>query len=427
MKRTQLITLLLVLFTGMGIASAKPKVAVLGLEVLDKSTPKASIDAARQVTEGLRAAGRAAGPFDVSDAQREFADEKVINGCESESRECLGKMTTALGTVAMVYGKLQLTDGKKNFQVTVWLLSLDKNSIKSTTATISAGSSAAELTALGKKMYGDLVGIAAAAAAPAQGTFTFKTKAKSGTVYIDGDARGKIDDGEYKSPPLADGEYKIRVEADGFKKWEDTVRIKGGQATSVDVKLEESAKAPVKPPTEDEDDKGNRGVIKGGEDEGDDFKLKSRENTISRSGGRKAWKLATVGGVAVTAGAMGVWGWQLYWRNKRTTDMEDTNKKFGDAGGVFGSNCKSDATNTDITIKLTMDRACDNVRNMWIAGTVAGAAGAFTLLAIYKGFIASNSEESNATATTKRARKPRFALTPIVSPDGAGASLRLDF
>ncbi|HRC58194.1 MAG TPA: carboxypeptidase-like regulatory domain-containing protein [Kofleriaceae bacterium] len=424
MKRTQLITLLLVLFAGIGVANAKPKVAVLGLEVLDKANAKASIDAARQVTDGLRQGGKAAGPFDVSDAQREFLDEKIINGCESEARDCLTKITTNLGAVALVYGKVQLTDGKKNFQVTVWLLSVEKNSIKSTSSTIATSSSTAELQALGKKLYGDLVGVA-----PSQGSFAFKTKAKSGTVFLNGEPRGQLEDGEYKSPALADGEYKVRVEADGFKKWEGTARVKGGQVAQLDVKLEpEPPKDPVKPPPDPEDDdKGNRGVIKGGDGDGDKdpYKLDSRENTISKSGSRKGWKIMAISGAVVAGGAMGVWTWQWSEREDKFKAMK-ARGQYGDSG-FFGTNCQLEPAYTAEANKSDMKKACSNVKNMWIAGTVAGAAGAFTLLAIYKGFVAKGDDESPPTANLKRPRKPRFAVTPIVSPDGAGASFRLDF
>lgn len=445
MKRTQLITLLLVLFAGIGVANAKPKVAVLGLEVLDKANAKASIDAARQVTDGLRQGGKAAGPFDVSDAQREFLDEKIINGCESEARDCLTKITTNLGAVALVYGKVQLTDGKKNFQVTVWLLSVEKNSIKSTSSTIATSSSTAELQALGKKLYGDLVGVA-----PSQGSFAFKTKAKSGTVFLNGEPRGQLEDGEYKSPALADGEYKVRVEADGFKKWEGSARVKGGQVAQLDVKLEpEPPKDPVKPPPDPEDDdKGNRGVIKGGDGDGDKdpYKLDSRENTISKSGSRKGWKIAAISGAVVAAGAGGIWIWQkgkvddYSGRLEANVASVDGQRRIGSYEGFKWHTPPTGCDNSTIVFvsptppKADQDRfngywtkACKHSQNQWIAGTVGVAAGIVTAVAVYKAFIAKGDDESPPTANLKRPRKPRFAVTPIVSPDGAGASFRLDF
>lgn len=428
MKRTQLITLLLVLFAGIGVANAKPKVAVLGLEVLDKANAKASIDAARQVTDGLRQGGKAAGPFDVSDAQREFLDEKIINGCESEARDCLTKITTNLGAVALVYGKVQLTDGKKNFQVTVWLLSVEKNSIKSTSSTIATSSSTAELQALGKKLYGDLVGVA-----PSQGSFAFKTKAKSGTVFLNGEPRGQLEDGEYKSPALADGEYKVRVEADGFKKWEGSARVKGGQVAQLDVKLEpEPPKDPVKPPPDPEDDdKGNRGVIKGGDGDGDKdpYKLDSRENTISKSGSRKGWKIMAISGAVVAAGAGGWWVKEyLDIRRERGAIPENVDFDMFQ----FSPNCTSEGAMaegaTSATAIAAFKESCSSARNTFRAGILVGVGGVAALVGAYMGYVRSGGDdESPPTANLKRPRKPRFAVTPIVSPDGAGASFRLDF
>lgn len=432
MNRTHLLTLLLVLVVGLcartGVASAKPKVVVLGLEVLDKGSPKSSLDAARQVTEGLRAAGRSGGPFDMSDAQREFADEKVINGCESESRECLSKMATTLSANALMYGKVQLADGKKSFQVTVWLLSLEKNAIKSTTATISASSSAGDQVALGKKLYGDLTGGITPPPTPQPGSFALKLKAKSGTVYINGEARGQIQDGEYKSPQLAEGEYKVRVEAEGFKKWEDTIKVKSGQGNQLDVKLDEQAKDPIKPPPGDEEDKAGRGVIGGGTKDGDPFKLESRENTVSKGSSRTGWKIAAIGGAAVAAGA-GVW-WGLEYRNIKI-EKERIPKGVSFGSFQFEPDCSDAAAEAELgdsggTAREAWTSACKSSKNTFRAGILVGVGGVVALVGTYMGFIRS-SEAPPSSVVHGRARKPRFALTPMVSPDGGGATFRLDF
>lgn len=288
MNRSQLITLLLVLFTGMGVASAKPKVAVLGLEQVDKAGSKATQEAARAVTEGLRQASRAGGPFDASDTQRELSDEKMLAGCgpdsrEAEERECVKKIASTLSVGAVVYGKITLAD-KKNLEVRVWLLNLDRSAPKNATVTAPTSSSVAELQGVGRKLYSELTGAPAPAAS---GGFTFKTKASAGIVYINGEPRGQIANGEYKSPPLADGEYKIRVEADGYKKLEDTVKVKNGQVSSIDVKLEE--KEEIKPPPVEDEDKGSRPV----RTDKPSIDL-SREGTESNRSGRTGWKVVAV-------------------------------------------------------------------------------------------------------------------------------------
>lgn len=431
MKRTQLITLLLVLFTGMGFASAKPKVAVLGLEVLDKTNAKASIDAARQLTEGLRLAAKTSGPFEVADnSQREFLDEKIINQCESEQRDCLLKIAGNFGASSLVYGKLQLTENKKSFQVTVFLLSSDKGAAKPAITSVPVTASPQDLQTAGKKIYNELVGVVSV------GSIAIKAKTSKGAVYINGEMRGQLVDGEFKATQLADGEYKVRITADGFKKWEETVKVKAGQVSVVEPDLQAEAKAPVEEP----EDKGSRPVSSGTKGDGDQFKLEERENTVSHSGGgRTNWRIAAIGGAVVAAGSMGVWAWQRSERDSASSALSKRAKAQGtviagydgapfpwegcDAGEhVRFVDDKNDATASDL-----WEDACGNSRNMWLAGTVAGVAGAFAAFAIYKGYISSDESAAPQAASVKRARKPRFAVTPVMSPDGAGATFRLDF
>lgn len=424
MKRTQLITLLLVLFTGIGVASAKPKVAVLGLEVLDKTNVKPSVDAARQLTEGLRAAaGAAGGPFDVApNSQREFLDEKIINQCEKEERDCLLKIAGNFGATSLIYGKVQLGDNKKNFQVQVFLLSGDKGAAKPSITSVPIAASAQELQNAGKKIYNDLVGVTSV------GSIVIKAKTSKGTVFINNEQRGQLVDGELKATQLADGEYRVRVQADGFKKWEETVKVRAGQITTVEAKLE--AEAVAKPPVAEdpEDDKASRPVAP----EKDPYRLETRENTVSRGSSRTGWKVAAIGGVVVAAGSMGVWAWQRDKREKTLGLPSISASGYKNGGGPFGSNCEALAPGDgniplEGNAKAQYDKACGNVRNMWIAGTVAGAAGVVAALSFYMGYIRSDDAATDSTASTRKPRKQRFAVTPIISPEGGGATIRLDF
>jgi hypothetical protein len=424
MKRTQLITLLLVLFTGIGVASAKPRIAVLGLEVLDRANLKPSVEAARQVTDGMRQAAKVpGGPFDLADnSTREFFDEKVINGCESEQRECLSKIAGNFGAAGLMYGKIQVADNKKSFKVEVWLLSVDKGGTKSTSGVVSVTATAQEMQIAGKKLYGDLVGTTN------QGSIAIKAKASKGIVYINGDMKGQLVDGEYKATALADGEYKVRITADGFKKWEDTVKVKSGQATSVepDLEAEPEAKPPTPPTHVDEpEDKGSRTLPE------DKLKLDSRENTVSRGGGRKGWKIAAIGGVVVGVGSAGVGVWQYFARKDRLgSDALKMSGFKGGGDGFFASKCSAvDMAGNALTgaAKADYDKACSNTKNMWIAGTVGGIGGVVAIVAVYMAYVRGDSSESSATSSTHRARKQRFAVTPIISPDGGGATFRLDF
>lgn len=424
MNRSQLITLLLVLFTGMGVASAKPKVAVLGLEQVDKAGSKATQEAARAVTDGLRQASRAGGPFDSSDTQRELSDEKMLAGCgpdsrEAEERECVKKIAATLSVGAVVYGKITLADGKKNLEVRVWLLNLDRSAPKNATVTAPASSSVAELQGVGRKLYSELTGAPPPAAS---GGFTFKTKAPAGIVYINGEPRGQIANGEYKSPPLADGEYKIRVEAEGYKKLEDTVKVKNGQISSIDVKLEE--KETVKPPPIEDEDKGSRPVRDADKPSID----LSREGTVSKRGGRTGWKVVAVTGFVVAAAAGGYAAYQNSKIDEGAIPMGSTSFGAFDFG-AFSAGCSAEGNVPTGASQEGRDAwvdACKANKQTAFAMTGVGVGVVVGLVGTYMGFIRSDSGPERSAAT-KRARKPRFAVTPVVSPSGGGATFRLDF
>jgi PEGA domain len=420
MKRTQLITLLLVLFTGIGVASAKPKIAVLGLEVLDKTNLKPSVEAARQLTDGMRQAAKVpGGPFDLADnSSREFFDEKIINGCESEQRDCLIKIAGNFGAAGLMYGKLQLADNKKSFKVDVWLLTVDKGTTKSTSGVVSITATAQEMQIAGKKLYGDLAGTTN------QGSIVIKAKASKGIVYINGDMKGQLVDGEYKATALADGEYKVRIAADGFKKWEDTVKVKSGQATPVEPDLEaEPIAKPTPTPTpthvDEPEDKGSRTLPE------DKLKLDSRENTVSKGGGRKGWKIAAIGGAA-TAAVGGGWLAYEYFGNIRPNDKKygtKTIKPFS-----LTQDCGlSQAGTTDVDDQKKWAAGCRaSVRSNY-AGIVLGVGGVVAIVGAYMGYVRGGDSSESSSTASHHSRKQRFAVTPILSPDGAGATVRLDF
>jgi hypothetical protein len=62
----------------------------------------------------------------------------------------------------------------------------------------------------------------------------------------------------------------------------------------------------------------------------------------------------------------------------------------------------------------------------YVTGISAALVGGFAIFATYKGYIGNKgSSEKNAGRSTRR--KKTFAVTPIVSPDGAGATVRFDW
>jgi hypothetical protein len=60
-------------------------------------------------------------------------------------------------------------------------------------------------------------------------------------------------------------------------------------------------------------------------------------------------------------------------------------------------------------------------------GIGAGAVGVFAIVAAYKGFVSSSKESSQPTAGRSTRKRSRFAVTPVIAPGGAGATVRFDW
>jgi hypothetical protein len=81
--------------------------------------------------------------------------------------------------------------------------------------------------------------------------------------------------------------------------------------------------------------------------------------------------------------------------------------------GIDGQGCVDDGKKFDSRNK--------------IAGYTAAAVGGIALFAIYKGFIAKKESPTQTTTGRSTRKKKQFAVTPIVSPEGGGATFRLDW
>lgn len=132
--------------------------------------------------------------------------------------------------------------------------------------------------------------------------------------------------------------------------------------------------------------------------------------TIKPSAGWRAASYASTGAALVLGGTY-VYAWQQLQATSYGKLCTE------DAAGGFTANshkhCGAGARNRGLT---------------YTAGPLALAAAGLAIYATYKGFISSgeSAERTNAVGSSRR-KRTRFAVTPIVSPDGAGATVRLDW
>ena len=134
--------------------------------------------------------------------------------------------------------------------------------------------------------------------------------------------------------------------------------------------------------------------------------------------GDSTWKKIAIASGVVTIAATGV---HVYaWQQLEKTKGSD---------GVRGSAClKIDGVYEDGPLRGACEAGDRNKAFTYTFGPLAIGAGVFTAIATYKGFIAKRDSGERATASGKRQRKREgFVVTPVVSPNGAGATVRFDW
>ncbi len=405
MRAFSLTCLALVLLAfGGAPASAKPMIAVLGLEVADPSgTPSAQdTQVAKELSDGLRARAKAGtGQYQLAPgSDKELIDQKLLNNCDTEAPTCMSTIGNQLGAEVLMFGKIQ-KEGKGSYQVTIKILDVGgKKVLKSSTDLIPVSESAgAAPQGWAKKIYAKLTGEAST------GTIIVKlTNADRGTILLDGEEKGNITNGTGQVNGIAEGKYKLAVESDGFRRWDRDVTVSAGATNTIPVELEKGViVGPGGGPAG-----GGGGGGGGGGPEG--------------SSGSGMWKGVFVGSMVVAAAGGGWW----YLNSTKINDEREAQCSHG-----IRNECTPTGSSEGFDKEASDKRGNTAEKMTYVGGVVMGVGLGVAAFAFYKGFIAkgsSSKERSSARGTRgKRVRRDRFVVTPIIAPDGGGATVRLDW
>lgn len=217
-------------------AWAKPKLAVLGLQV-DGKADTASVKLARDVTTALRArVGMGTGPYQLApDSSRSLIDLKVAAKCSDESLNCMARIGSDMLADQMIWGHLEKRgDG---YLVTLRLVDVNKKTLSRTRADIlDAGRTGQpEVMTFGKRMYGLLTGMVSA-------SLVVKTNANA-TLIVDGQPKGSIVGGQARLEGLTPGRHRVRLDAQGFLRYEMIVVLPDdGEDMDVTIEMERPSK-----------------------------------------------------------------------------------------------------------------------------------------------------------------------------------------
>jgi hypothetical protein len=380
--------------------AGKPSIAVLGLEVVDQSgTPTAAdTQAAKDLTEGLRARAKAGtGPYQLAPgSDKELIDQKLLNNCDSEAPACMSSIGNQLGAEILMYGRLEKQG--KSYQVTLKVLDVGRKSVLKSSSDMIPLSEAngPSLQAWAKRMYGRLTGDNSG------GIVVVKlANADRGTILIDGEPKGTITNGSGQVAGLSDGKYRVTVESEGFRRWEKDVTLAGGSLT-VPVELEPGSGADF---VGSGFGPGGSGGVDGPEG----------------GSGKRLWKGGVIaGGVLVAAGA----SWWIYnWRQLEGVIDEQCEN------GIKRPECPNPTGSSTDFDKDASDKKGDRHRlHTWIGGGMIGVGAVIAGISIWKLTKSSSSSSERQVARGKRVPKdPTVIVTPVVSPSGGGATLRIDW
>lgn len=378
--------------------AAKPTIAVLGLEVVDHNgTPTAAdTQAAKELTEGLRARAKAGtGPYQLAPgSDKELIDQKLLYNCDNEAPSCMATIGNQIGAQILLYGRLEKQG--KSYQVTLKLLDIGRKSVlKSSSDMIPISeANAPTLQAWAKRMYARLVGDTSGSVIVVK-----LANADRGTILLDGEPKGTITNGTGQVAGVPDGKYRLGVESEGFRRWEKDITVAGG--LTVPVELER----------------------RGGGSIGSDPRFGPEEPGPEGSSGNKLWTGGAITGGLLIAGGLGFWIYN--WNEIRNVADEQCAHGFDSPGRCEAKISPPDWTETQ---KSESDERGDRAsRNTYIGAGIVGVGAVIAGISIWKLTQSSGSTERQA-ARGKRVRKePTFIVTPVVSPNSGGATLRIDW
>ena len=391
-------------------AQAKPKVAVLGLEVTgDSAMDQKATEAAKSLTRELRReAGRSGGVFDLApNSSKDLLEMKLLNDCNDEARRCMSEIGRQLGAARLLYGKMERT--RRGYSVSLRLLDTEnvemlkevKELIPFSDATAAGG-----MQRTARSVYGQLTG------AEEEGTLAISSTAERGTVYVDGQIRTSLSAGSARVSGLSPGVHTVAIEARGFERFESEVNIEPGGTENLRADMIEQ--------------------VDGG---GDD------PETAGRPG--RGWRIAFWSGAIVTAGAGAGWAYSGFTVQSEENKVPDAillyegpdlpvndqgeyecdlSFRSGAADMVADPNHREQIS-TILTHCDRGDRHKNLVNWVWIPATATAAL--FTAFAGYKGYVASKS--SSEREARRRKRGTRVTVTPALGPNLVGAGLELQF
>jgi hypothetical protein len=403
---------LLLALGGTAWAGPKPTIAILGLEVADNGTgiDPETTKVAKDLTAALRGRPAASGSYVLSaSGDKELIDEKLLNNCDSEAASCMAAIGGELQADLLMFGKIEKRTGQNGvafYQVSLKLLNVSRKQVNSISENLpQADAASIRSSSYAKNWYAKLVGVTTG------GTVQIKANSDRGTVIIDEETKGNLTSGALTVPAIPEGRHTLAIEAGGYQRYEAAITVRTGETLSHTATLTEMSKA--SPPVA--------------------ARSTTVEGTVSAQPKSNIWKPVFYTTAVVDAAAIGFTVYELKHARTKAGDI-DPNGDFTKAfSGPDQSMCDkvlgdtytvSHSSNLDVKLYKDACSAYSNQKTGWIVTGVMSVAvvGSFVMA-----FVLDRHSTETQSASRSHKKRREFAVTPIVSPDGGGATLRIDW
>jgi hypothetical protein len=393
----------------------KPKVAILGVEVVGDGIDIESIKVGTNLTNALRVRPNAnPNPYQIApNSNKELADEKVIKSCGSEDPSCMAAIGNDLGADVLIYGKLEkgTQNNVKGYSAQLVRLNVKLKVIEKNWKDFIPNSetNADDIQKWAKAAYTKLTG-------NNLGGLSVKVEnpeVDKGTVYVDGKVGDKLSSGRATLTGLSEGKHHIVIEVGGFKRFEQDVTIGPGETRPDAVTLEKDGGDNIEIPPKCKSD---------------DPTCKSIEGTTSDPSTR-GWKISAVVGGVATIGLAIPYG--IYWSKLNSTGrysvIEYGSKcvKTENTDGTHSEDYPTLAGNTSL-----IDNCIHGDRNKAVAlvtGIGMVAAAGFTGYAIYRSLRTEHRPPAASGSARKEPPKPEVSIVPVITPTTVGTSFILEW
>jgi hypothetical protein len=397
------VLLLALLGGGRAWAAGKPPIAILGLEVYDNGggIDPETTKAAKELTVALRDRAKAGtGPYaPVPGGEKELIDEKLLNNCDSEQPSCMAAIGSELGAEVLMYGKIEkiTQGGQAIYKVSIKLLNVGRKQLASSlveTLPLSE-STGVRASTHAKAWYAKLAG------GSAGGTVVVRANIDRGTVMLDDDLKGNLASGSLTINGVGEGRHTLAIEAKDFQRYETSITVRNGETLPHSATMIELSKRPLAPT-------GNPLSVEG---------------TVGTKSGSNGWKPVFYGATVLTAGAAGFSVFAII-RAKAEGDKIKATK--ADNSRFTNNDCPSSSPVPE-PYKANFEKACDWHKYQQVGWVVTGVAGAAMIGSFVMAYLRDGDRTETKHALGGHKKRRELAITPIITPEGGGATLQFDW